>query len=57
MSPEAEELTLRHQPVSAALLLHQYPNAGTNASSRTILNLAVDLKTIFVSQPWWEKDQ
>ena len=36
---------------------YQYPNAGTNASSRTILNLAVDLKTIFVSQPWWEKDQ
>ena len=36
---------------------YQYPNAYTNASARTVLNLAVDLQTIFVSQPWWEKDQ
>ena len=36
---------------------YQYPNAYTNASTRTVLNLATDLQTIFVSQPWWEKDQ
>jgi len=35
---------------------YQYPTAYTNASGRTVLNLAADLRTIFVSQPWWEKD-
>lgn len=35
---------------------YQYPNAYTNAGGRTVLNLAADLQTIFVSQPWWEKD-
>ena len=35
---------------------YQYPTAYTNASWRTVLNLAADLRTIFVSQPWWEKD-
>ncbi len=35
---------------------YQYPNAYTNVSSRTVLNLAADLRTVFISQPWWEKD-
>jgi hypothetical protein len=35
---------------------YQYPDAYTNATGRTVLNLAADLQTIFVSQPWWEKD-
>jgi len=36
---------------------YQYPDARTNAMGRTVLNLAADLRTVFVSQPWWEKDQ
>lgn len=36
---------------------YQYPDAYTNATGRTVLNLAADLRTVFVSQPWWEKDQ
>lgn len=35
---------------------YQYPNAYTNSASRTVLNLSVDLRTVFVSQPQWEKD-
>jgi hypothetical protein len=35
---------------------YQYPDAYTNAAGRTVLNLSADLQTIFVSQPWWEKD-
>lgn len=35
---------------------YQYPDAYTNASGRTVINLAADLQTVFVSQPWWEKD-
>ncbi len=36
---------------------YQYPAAYTNTSGRTVLNLSVDLRTVFMSQPWWEKDQ
>lgn len=35
---------------------YQYPDAYTNASGRTVINLAADLQTVFISQPWWEKD-
>jgi len=35
---------------------YQYPNAYTNISAKTVINLAADLRTIFLSQPWWEKD-
>jgi hypothetical protein len=35
---------------------YQYPTAYTNAAGRTVLNLSVDLQTIFISQSWWEKD-
>lgn len=35
---------------------YQYPNAYTNLSDKTVVNLAADLRTIFVSQPQWEKD-
>lgn len=36
---------------------HRYPGAYANVGEKTVINLAVDLRTIFVSQPWWEKDQ
>ncbi len=36
---------------------YQYPHAYTNSAGRTVLNLAADLRTVFASQPWWEKDQ
>lgn len=36
---------------------YQYPTAYTLPSGRTVLNLAADLQTVFLSQPWWEKDQ
>ncbi len=37
---------------------YQYPTAYTpDATGKTVLNLAADLQTVFVSQPWWEKDQ
>ncbi len=35
---------------------YDYPNAGANPSSRCTVNLSVDLQTVFVAQPWWEKD-
>jgi len=36
---------------------YQYPDAYTeDASKGVVLNLAADLKTVFTSQPWWEKD-
>lgn len=35
---------------------YRYPDAYTHAEERTILNLSVDLQTVFVSRPWWEKD-
>lgn len=35
---------------------YQYPTAYANVSGRTVLNLAADLQTVFISQPWWEKD-
>lgn len=35
---------------------YQYPHAYSNATGRTTVNLAADLQTVFVSQPWWEKD-
>ena len=36
---------------------YQYPNAYTNVTGQCVLNLATDLKTVFISQPQWEKDQ
>ncbi len=36
---------------------YQYPNSYSNVTARSVLNLAVDQKTVFISQPWWEKDQ
>ncbi len=36
---------------------YQYPDAYTeDASKGIVLSLAADLKTVFASQPWWEKD-
>jgi len=36
---------------------YHYPDAYTeDASKGIVINLAADLKTIFSSQPWWEKD-
>jgi hypothetical protein len=35
---------------------YQYPSAYTNLSGRSVVNLAADLKTVFISQPQWEKD-
>ena len=35
---------------------YDYPNAGANPESRCTVNLSVDLQTVFVSKPWWEKD-
>jgi len=36
---------------------YRYPDAYTNATGRTVINLAADLRTVFISQPQWEKDQ
>lgn len=36
---------------------YQYPGAYSNVASRCVINLAADLRTIFLSQPQWEKDQ
>ncbi len=36
---------------------YQYPDAYTeDAGKGVVLSLAADLKTVFASQPWWEKD-
>jgi len=36
---------------------YQYPDAYTEDATRGIvISLAADLKTVFSSQPWWEKD-
>jgi hypothetical protein len=36
---------------------YQYPDAYTeDASKGVVFSLAADLKTVFSSQPWWEKD-
>jgi len=35
---------------------YDYPNAGASPTSRCTVNLSVDLQTVFVAQPWWEKD-
>lgn len=35
---------------------YRYPKAYEDISEKSIVNLAFDLKTIFLSQPWWEKD-
>jgi len=36
---------------------YNYPDAGANPESRCTVNLSVDLQTVFVAQPWWEKDR
>lgn len=35
---------------------YRYPSAYENISEKSVVNLAFDLNTIFLSQPWWEKD-
>lgn len=36
---------------------YQYPDAYTeDAAKGIVFSLAADLKTVFASQPWWEKD-
>lgn len=36
---------------------YQYPDAYTeDATQGIVISLAADLKTVFSSQPWWEKD-
>jgi len=35
---------------------YKYPAAYANISERTVVNLAADLHTVFLSQPQWEKD-
>jgi hypothetical protein len=33
-----------------------YPGAKDDTSLRSVISLAADLETVFLSQPWWEKD-
>lgn len=35
---------------------YKYPAAYANVSERSVVNLAADLRTVFLSQPQWEKD-
>jgi hypothetical protein len=53
--PESRPYSVSQFPVVRCYWL-QYPNAYTNISAKSVVNLAADLRTIFVSQPWWEKD-
>ncbi len=34
----------------------RYPDAYSDISIQSTVNLAVDLETTFLAQPWWEKD-
>jgi hypothetical protein len=67
---EAKSWQLTHgdttqQPTSRAYAKHRfpivrcywydYPNAGATPESRCTVNLSVELQTVFVAQPWWEK--
>lgn len=54
--PKAKAYPKDHFPV-VRCYWYQYPAAYTpDATSRTVLSLSADLETIFISQPWWEKD-
>ena len=55
-TPKNKPYSKNHFPV-VRCYWYRYPDAYTNATGRTVLNLSADLKTVFVSQPWWEKDQ
>ena len=55
-TPKNKPYNKNHFPV-VRCYWYRYPDAYTNATGRTVLNLSADLKTVFVSQPWWEKDQ
>jgi hypothetical protein len=33
-----------------------YPGAKEDLAARSVISLAADLETVFLSQPWWEKD-
>jgi hypothetical protein len=33
-----------------------YGHPDSNTRNRTVISLAADLETVFLSQPWWEKD-
>ncbi|MDR2850208.1 MAG: hypothetical protein LBW77_06685 [Verrucomicrobiota bacterium] len=33
-----------------------YPASKDDTALRSVVSLAADLKTVFLSQPWWEKD-
>jgi hypothetical protein len=35
---------------------HAYPGAKDDLTQRSVISLAADLDTVFLSQPWWEKD-
>lgn len=35
---------------------YRYPDAYADITIRSTVNLAVDLQSIFIAQPWWEKD-
>jgi hypothetical protein len=43
-------------PVVRCYWFH-YPDAYTNVTGHCVVNLAADLKTVYVSQAQWEKDQ
>jgi len=53
--PESRPYAISQFPV-VRCYWYQYPNGYTNISNKTVVNLAADLRTIFLSQPWWEKD-
>ena len=33
-----------------------YPDSKNDTRQRSVISLAADLETVFLSQPWWEKD-
>jgi len=35
---------------------HAYPGSKDDLTQRSVISLAADLDTVFLSQPWWEKD-
>jgi len=35
---------------------YRYPDAYSDIAIQSTVNLAVDLQTVFLAQPWWEKD-
>ena len=35
---------------------YRYPDAYADIATQSTVNLAADLRTVFLAQPWWEKD-